>query len=959
MPCAALFKVVVFCALQMGAEGVEPATSGSSGQHVSCSSWVSASRAGSSLVRSQSSGDGAIASLAPGWSVRASCHYGILELGPGEVRPGNLLDLEGQSIRFVPDAGGYRVAHVPFAWDGSYGSQLTGEPSQSVPLLFAFPFSGASWTSAMAGTHGVMTFGAPQSAFYDPSANRFLLFRDFAGAMTNTVPLISPLFRKLGVYDPDGVNRRWAKSLPDRAVFTWEMSEPYRDVFAFATTARLNRFQATLYPDGAIEFAYQQLMVGDGIVGVFPVEAAQASWSESDPADPDLPGYLDALNVALSVVDADTLRATFVVRDGPPAPGNPVNDDLLYRVFLDTDAPYTTVINFGDADVDFGVFGDMPDYGYYTYSQHVDLSSLAIEGRTLSFDVAAAILGSARTFSYFADTPDFNQPAPNFDHVAGTVVRLPPVLGAITEAFDPAVPAYVDQRSVAATLVGNHSIRFTFTLRGELPPPGDPRVQDNVYRVFVDLDQPFVSGVDFNDFDIEWGVFGGPDLQYHAFGPGVSPVVSIDAAAVSIVVPIARLGGATQFAFFTDSVDFSLTEANFDQGSAVMVSLPPMNLPNVDLSAATPAEPPRHVIYEAFYYPDVPDEREMSAAVISALGDRFDFLAFYTDFRIDRQETGSSFSGAIGNKVQNAVPVFHQPADWGSAGQLQGVQLVNWIATPLAAPSGADLSGPYTEYRREVALLCHELGHRWLSIASAVSGGQTIPISDPAPHWLQGLHAPALVPANSPTDASFMGGSYWQDNGNGTFTNLTQPFFVAGGYSPLDLYYMGLLARQDVPPFFLVENAAFSHTDGQGRTVYTGQRRNLTVDDVIAYSGPRLPEFANSQRVFNIGLIGVVQSGFPPSPMIRDRLDGIAHAFTRFWTKSTAGAGVMHAVIRGDSDDDRDIDADDLAAFRACATRAAVPQPVAACRSEFDFDEDGDVDLSDFGQIQACVSGSP
>jgi hypothetical protein len=58
-----------------------------------------------------------------------------------------------------------------------------------------------------------------------------------------------------------------------------------------------------------------------------------------------------------------------------------------------------------------------------------------------------------------------------------------------------------------------------------------------------------------------------------------------------------------------------------------------------------------------------------------------------------------------------------------------------------------------------------------------------------------------------------------------------------------------------------------------------------------------------------------------------------------------------------DFDRDGDVDADDLAAFHACLSGAAVPHDdTPACRAA-DFDGDGDVDLDDFGVFQRCFSG--
>ncbi|MEP0843042.1 MAG: hypothetical protein HRF43_10070, partial [Phycisphaerae bacterium] len=540
-------------------------------------------------------------------------HRIILELEPGDWRPGNLLDLQGKTIRFTPDAGGYRAEALPLQWEFFFGNELTGTPSAHVEIVsFAFPFSGRQWSDLYVGTHGNVTFGADQSAFYDPGRDRFLRFRDFAGSMTGNVPLLAPLFRKFGVFDPFGVNHRYVRELPDRLVITWVAAEPYRDVFSFTNEPRFNYFQAVLYATGAIDFNYDYLTVEDGIVGVFPVDPAggKASWTLTDATEPELPDYLDVTSLTASLIDEQTLRFGFHLRGPPLPPGDPRVEEVLYRVFVDTVAPFTPVLDFDAASADFGLSGAAPGPDYATWSPFVDVNSLGLLGDALYFNVSTAALGGADEFSYFTDAVDGDAPAPNFDHAGAARVALPEVIAVNADGAEPALPPHLDVRSVTVTRVGNHGLRFSFHLSGDALPPGDPGLAQLHYRVFVDLDEPFVDGVDFADADAEWGVSGGGDLQYRAYGPGVSPAVNIDGPTLSLVVPLSGLQGRERFAFFHDAVDFST--GAFDQVNARTAQVPAVAAPGVDLSGMTGSEPPRPLMYEAFYYPDVPDERILS-----------------------------------------------------------------------------------------------------------------------------------------------------------------------------------------------------------------------------------------------------------------------------------------------------------------------------------------------------------
>lgn len=159
-------------------------------------------------------------------------------------------------------------------------------------------------------------------------------------------------------------------------------------------------------------------------------------------------------------------------------------------------------------------------------------------------------------------------------------------------------------------------------------------------------------------------------------------------------------------------------------------------------------------------------------------------------------------------------------------------------------------------------------------------------------HWQTGLHTPAAFRGPQLPDVdevwrggSVMGGNIWQDNGDDSFNQLAEP--GGPGYSYLDLYLMGLLAEQDVPDFFVIENLVSS-----GET-WTGNRVSLTIADYIAENGPRLPAFGDSQKEFNIGFAGIVQNGELPSSMMIERLAGIREVWQDYWPIATGGVSTM------------------------------------------------------------------
>ncbi len=108
-------------------------------------------------------------------------------------------------------------------------------------------------------------------------------------------------------------------------------------------------------------------------------------------------------------------------------------------------------------------------------------------------------------------------------------------------------------------------------------------------------------------------------------------------------------------------------------------------------------------------------------------------------------------------------------------------------------------------YMYAISQIGHEMGHRWSAFVSAKVGDETIPLGPT--HWARGLQAIVPFPYVRPSEASIMGGGVWQDNFDGTFTQLDDDYYVpATGYSYLDLYLMGLISPAEVPDFFILRN---------------------------------------------------------------------------------------------------------------------------------------------------------
>lgn len=329
--------------------------------------------------------------------------------------------------------------------------------------------------------------------------------------------------------------------------------------------------------------------------------------------------------------------------------------------------------------------------------------------------------------------------------------------------------------------------------------------------------------------------------------------------------------------------------------------------------------------YEAFHYLAAPRPQDLSCTVIKALGDRFDFLAYYSDFRVDSQEASPPSDGPVGGTVSGIGDTMHNQsapvlASRCTKGRFQQGYMGPVFAGAPEAQSGpppnapadsnrniafyarqlaeAAPSGNPAPYNYAVGHLGHEFGHRWGAYVTAKVKGQTIRLGS-WPHWAPGLQTQVAFPYSLPLEASNLGGAAWTENPDGTFTQSRAGYFVpASGYSYLDLYLMGLMSAAEVPDFFLLNNLVQVGSDASGRPIFKADKQKVTVQDVIAAEGPRLPEVNRSQRKFSTGIVVIVEHGRRPSAKLLMQAEGIRRQWIGYWRTVTGQRASMTTDAR-------------------------------------------------------------
>jgi hypothetical protein len=699
----------------------------------------------------------------------------VMELDEGALGHANLFDLAGRTLHFNPEGGAYRIENAALQWDSEFGQELG---TAQAPLhTFAFPFSGKNWDSLSVGMTGSIAFGPGLAAGGGRGGrggglqiDRFAQLQEAAHTVVNTTPAICVFFK------PRMSGTRYFKELADRAVITWDLTEPFAGIQDFTWTKTVNRFQTVLHRDGAIDLSYNQLAARDAIVGVYPLVTAgveHALATLPGPKDSGLAPHLDIRNLKLSAIDGIFLEATIEAKGEIVPEGDSGLVGIAYRVGFDT------------------------------------------------------------------------KPEPTI-----------------------------------------------WTIRGVGPGRGGR---------------------------------GGGSARYFASGPGVSGGAKIAGNTISVqgLLPNA-LKGLEQVAVWADVLTTATAVEPTGKVPPRPVKLAGIHSAEVDFSAVKRSDGPFGIAYESFHYLPLPNPRDLTCTIIQTLGDKFDFLAYYSDFRVDNQEAGTPSNGPLGGGPGGGAVTgigaqqrglesyctqgrfqwqFIQPVYSGS-NQMQprppeghtndNNHNVGFYDRQLGERSP---DGHMTPYNYAMSQIGHEMGHRWSAFVSAKVNGEIVPLGPT--HWARGLQAPVAFPYQRPTEASAMGGGVWQDNFDGTFTQLDDDYYVpATGWSYLDLYLMGLITAAEVPDFFILRNLTPVGRDGNGHPIFKADRTKVTIQDVIAVEGPRLPGVEQSQKNFNSGIVVITGHGQKPSQALLENAEGIRKQWIDYWSTTTGHRSSMTATPR-------------------------------------------------------------
>lgn len=260
--------------------------------------------------------------------------------------------------------------------------------------------------------------------------------------------------------------------------------------------------------------------------------------------------------------------------------------------------------------------------------------------------------------------------------------------------------------------------------------------------------------------------------------------------------------------------------------------------------------------------------------------DRYHSLIFFLDFEHTLRNGAFAYHIGTANDVQGiGLPLFDNTSIWGSDGELRSyVNMGDLSRYPDDPDTFVIGAGSITT----MGLLGHEAGHRWMARLRLLENGEptTRLLGRQEAHWSFHMHS----------EGSMVEGNFWTENGDGTFTTTDA---ANSRYGSLDQYMMGLRPPALVNDFFWIQSneRVASDPPAIGATI-RGTRNDVTIDDVIAANGPRVPARGASPQNFRMAFV-LVTNGGPPSAESVEKVDLYRRRFMAFFNQATNGRGTV------------------------------------------------------------------
>lgn len=258
--------------------------------------------------------------------------------------------------------------------------------------------------------------------------------------------------------------------------------------------------------------------------------------------------------------------------------------------------------------------------------------------------------------------------------------------------------------------------------------------------------------------------------------------------------------------------------------------------------------------------------------------DTFDQLVVFSDRPLVTD--AFAYETTVANRIRGiGAGIFDQSKEFGSAGTLASIAFMDDVNKYPADPTLK-----FTGANSTLGLIGHESGHRWLvtlRFTNSLGAGIAPWLGRDDVHWSFFMDS----------DASFVEGNEIEEQGGGVFKTTE----AVERYSALDQYAMGLRDESEVPPAFYVDSPVnvtpVREKDSNPRVgvTFSGTKRTVLIQDVVAALGPRQPGVADSPKVHRQAFVFVVGPGTAVDRAAVDKIDRFRREWEPYFAQATGG----------------------------------------------------------------------
>ncbi len=301
----------------------------------------------------------------------------------------------------------------------------------------------------------------------------------------------------------------------------------------------------------------------------------------------------------------------------------------------------------------------------------------------------------------------------------------------------------------------------------------------------------------------------------------------------------------------------------------------------VDYTADLPVSMVGSAVAEIFAARSSLSEPAVARKFFQSHPDSFDHLVVFLAYNFN---LGGAYAYEINVKNEISgigLDQIDNSALYGSQGRLRSFLMMGSLDGPGRYPDAPDRV--YLGTNSTLSLMGHESGHRWLAF-SRFRDGQT---NSRSVLGRQNAHWSFFFDS----DASVMEGNDIEDRGAAHATSRFATVAASRTFSALDQYLMGLIGKDEVPPMFVVEGptgtSRFPSSAPSVGVTFGGQRKEFTIDDVIAANGERFPPAHESPKVFRQAFILLTRVGQQAIPEQIAKVQAIRDAWVKFFGEQT------------------------------------------------------------------------